>query len=207
MILENSATPQIQQSFDKDFSDFRGAVRKDTVNLKLDIVKQLGQGCSLAEIVQSLSEKYHLSTRDIYYHYSTMDKWTQYFLTAQETKQAFLTNLIRLDYIYREFSFIYQHAHDDNARLGALKGMLFTIKEKAELTNINITKKGDNTTFTWKENSLEAEELHKRVDELIKFNREPQHIRIEVVDPDDINKQLAEYESLINQEKETIKNE
>ena len=136
-----------------------------------------------------------------------MDKWTQYFLTAQETKQAFLTNLIRLDYIYREFSFIYQHAHDDNARLGALKGMLFTIKEKAELTNINITKKGDNTTFTWKENSLEAEELHKRVDELIKFNREPQHIRIEVVDPDDINKQLAEYESLINQEKETIKND
>jgi len=120
-------------SFDKDFSDFRGAIRKDTVDLKRDLIRLIGQGFNLAEIVQSLSGKYHVSQRDIYYHYSTLDKWTQYFLTTQQAKQDFLSSCIRLDYIYRSFSFLYLNSSDTNVKLGALNGMLRTIRDKAEL--------------------------------------------------------------------------
>jgi len=116
-----------------------------------------------------------------------MPKWTQYFLTVQESKQTYLTTLIKLDWIYRELSFVYQHAKDDNAKIGSLKGMLFTIKEKAELTNIAVQQSPDEIKLSWQSGSAETQELLKRCDELVKISREPsgevKHI-IEIVDPD-----------------------
>ena len=186
-ISPTASTTETLVTFDKDFTDFKGVLRKDTVNLKLDMIKQVGQGFSLVEIVQSLHEKYKRSKRTIYYHYSTLDAWTQYFLTVKQSKHAYLTALIRLDYIYREFSFIHQTSKDNCSKLGALKGMLFTLKEKADLTGISIKRKGDETEVSWKLDSTDNEILMvlKKYDDLIKAEAS-RRISIEVIDPDDV---------------------
>lgn len=137
MMQSQQASLAKQQDFSNDFAVFASAARKDTVDLKLDILKMQGQGFSTAEIVQSLTAKYGLKQGDIYYHIRSMPKWKQFFVTAMEGKEAYQNNLTRLDYIYRELSFLYQHAQTDIIKLGCLNSMAKTIIGKADLIKNN----------------------------------------------------------------------
>ena len=97
---------------------------QNVTEIRLEILKNEGQGYTKAETVKNISEKLHVSRQDVYYHYGIRDKWQGDFLdfkNACELKQIIVS---RLNHVYREGSFQYLHADNSNAKVGALRLML-----------------------------------------------------------------------------------
>jgi len=106
------------------------------LELKTELLKMEGAGFSKADIVQELHTKFKVATKTVYYYYRTRHEWQPAILGLAAGKEAFHQTLNRLDYIYQKFSYVHLQAHDDNNKIGALKGMLETTLKKAELTGI-----------------------------------------------------------------------
>jgi hypothetical protein len=93
-----------------------------TVEIRLQLLKDVGAGLSKRETIKHLSEKFHITESAGYYHFASKNKWLDSYLNFD--KDALFEVKTRFNYIYREASFQYLHAQNDNARIGYLRTML-----------------------------------------------------------------------------------
>jgi hypothetical protein len=109
---------------------------KNRLEYKTDLLQMEGQGFTRAETVQYLADKHHVSTKLGYYYFKTRARWQPEILGLEDAKDGYHQTLNRLEYIYRRFSVIATTAPEYSNRVGALKGMLETVRTKAEITGV-----------------------------------------------------------------------
>jgi hypothetical protein len=98
------------------------------LEIKTDLLKKDGKGFSRAEVVKDLSQKYHLSPRDIYHYYENMSKWLPEILGYQNAKQHWLRCMARLETIYSAAGFYRFQGSSDIVRIQALKIQLECVR-------------------------------------------------------------------------------
>jgi hypothetical protein len=96
--------------------------------IKRDLLKKDGEGFSRAEVVKDLSQKYHVSSRDIYYYYENMSKWLPEILGYQNAKQHWLRCMARLETIYSAAGFYRFQGSSDVVKIQALKIQLECVR-------------------------------------------------------------------------------
>lgn len=92
--------------------------------IRLEILKKQSEGYSRAETVQLLKETHKVPRSTSQYHFKRMPKWITAFIDLKNSE--ILQGKLANNYwqIIREASFQYQHAKDDNARIGYLRTKL-----------------------------------------------------------------------------------
>jgi hypothetical protein len=100
-------------------------VTQQTVEIRAELLKKIGEGYNRAEIIKYLSEKFGVSKADGYYHYSCINKWKDQY--GAFDKDLLFNVKARYNHIYKEASFQYLHCNSDNARIGYLRTMLEAI--------------------------------------------------------------------------------
>jgi len=98
------------------------------LEIKTDLLKEDGEGFSKAEVVKDLSQKYHVSPRDIYHYYENMSKWLPEILGYQNAKQHWLRCMARLETIYSAAGFYRFQGSSDVVRIQALKIQLECVR-------------------------------------------------------------------------------
>lgn len=96
----------------------------NTVELRLQLLKDIGEGLSTRETVKHLSEKFGITQSGAYYHFENKDKWIGQYSDLTQSKNLLFQLFHRFNYVYREASFQYLHSQNDNARIGYLRTML-----------------------------------------------------------------------------------
>jgi hypothetical protein len=140
------------------------------LEIKLDLLKKDGEGFSKAEVVTDLSQKYHVSPRDIYHYYENMAKWLPEILGYQNAKQHWLRCMARLETIYSAAGFYRFQGSSDVVRIQALKIQL-------ECVRTMITKSGFDYTRL---NELNAETIEDREEqdrEKLVYEALPDHVK------------------------------
>ena len=123
---------------------------QSTVEIRLELLKKIGEGFNKRETVKHLQETFGITEQGAYYHFRTKDKWLPQYC-AFDADFSFQVKQ-RFNHIYREASFRYLHAEGDNARIGFLRTMIEANSKcaeylpKDELADTNIS-------VGWKANS------------------------------------------------------
>ena len=94
------------------------------IQRRLELLKMEGLGFNQAEIVKQLSEKYHCSTRAIYYDFERRPGWQPTLLQLADHEKILLKVINRYEQIYRQAAFKCLTADNENVWIGALKVML-----------------------------------------------------------------------------------
>jgi hypothetical protein len=164
------------------------------LDVKTELLKLEGAGFTRPEIIDQLSEKFHVSPRTIRYYYRTRYKWQPEITGLASAKAAYHQALNRLEHIYRKFSLILLQASEDNAKIGALKGMLETQWKKAMISGVL-------TPNTATEESHESQDL--AYDEALKnLTLEEQDIVIKAVEV--VRRKREQIQQHHNQENERV---
>ena len=121
----------------------------NTVEIRLELLKKIGEGFNKTETSKYLAEKFGLTLNGAYYHFRTKDKWLPQYC-AFDSDFSFQVKQ-RFNHIYRESSFRYLHAENDNARIGYLRTMLEANRKCAEYLPDELA--DTNVSVGWKENS------------------------------------------------------
>ena len=113
---------------------------------RLELLKMEGEGFSKCEIVNDLSVKYQVSTRQIYNDFENRKKWQpriQMIDSLLAVKNRYLQ-------IYREASFLFLHSTNENSKLGALNTMLVANHHLAEIIPFDESEQKD-ISLSWKD--------------------------------------------------------
>ncbi len=103
-----------------------------TVELRLDLLKKIGEGYNKTEIVKYLTKKFSISKSGAYYHFKHIEDWIGQYCNFSDSKYLVFSIKNRFNYIYREASFHCLHAQSDNARIGYLRVMMEANKQLSE---------------------------------------------------------------------------
>ena len=138
---------------------------RETVDIRLQLLRDIGAGLSKRETVKHLTEKFGITTSGAYYHFETRSKWLPQYANfdrdfAFQVKQRF-------NYIYREACFQYLHSQNDNAKIGYLRTMLEANSKCAEfLPEDAKDEKPDGYILTWQE--PEWMKKYRNIEEILK---------------------------------------
>ena len=130
-----------------------------TVEIRLELLKKIGEGYSKRETVKWLKDKFGITESGAYYHFASRDKWLGQY-SAFDREFAFQVKQ-RFNYIYREASFQYLHAKEDNAKIGYLRTMLEANRQCAEYLPKDLDVNPEVINVKWQQsikNSLQREE-------------------------------------------------
>ena len=103
-------------------------MQQNTVEIRLELLKKIGQGFSERETVKHLTEKFGITESGAYYHFQTRDKWIGQYTDLSKAEELQFQVFQRYNYVYREASFQYQHCQEHNARIGYLRTMIDAVK-------------------------------------------------------------------------------
>jgi len=103
-----------------------------TVELRLQLLKDIGTGLSKAETVQHLQEKFNVGRSTAYYHFQTKDRWLKDYGDFSNAKELQFQILTQFQHINREASFEYLNTNDPNAKIGFLRVRLEALSKMAE---------------------------------------------------------------------------
>ena len=123
----------------------------NTVEIRLELLKKIGEGLSTRETVKHLQEKFGITASGAYYHFETRNKWLGQYCNF-DADYAFQVKQ-RFNHIYREASFQYQHATEDNARIGYLRTMLEANSKCADYLPAGEGDGANSISVGWKTNS------------------------------------------------------
>jgi hypothetical protein len=87
---------------------------------RTDLLSLLSKGIKLKDAVDTLSEKYQVSPRDVYHDWEKREQWTRQ-ITRQKDPSYFDILLTGLQEIIRESWYLAKTADNDNAKVGALR--------------------------------------------------------------------------------------
>lgn len=104
----------------------------NTVEIRLQLLKDVGEGLSKAETVKDLIEKFNITKSAAYYHFKTKDKWFKNYGDFSNSKNLVFELLSQLNYVNREASFQYLQAKDQNTKIGFLRVRLDALSKLAE---------------------------------------------------------------------------
>jgi hypothetical protein len=126
-----------------------------TVELRLELLKKVGEGFSNREVVKHLVEKFGVTKNGVYYHFRTLNRWISQYSDLSNTRNLQFQVFQRYNHVYRETSFQYVHCQDHNARIGYLRTMLEAIKCLREFLPTETAPAGvDEIRLRWEEPKL-----------------------------------------------------
>ncbi len=102
----------------------------NTLERRLELLKDEGNGLNKREIVQDLTQKFHCSDSAVYNDFATRSVWQP---LVQEITASLFKIQNRHEQLYRKASFMYTQAKNDRARIAALNLMRQINVELAQL--------------------------------------------------------------------------
>jgi hypothetical protein len=147
----------------------------NSVEIRLELLKKVGEGNTKRETVKYLVNKFGITEQTAYYHFRTRDKWLSQY--CDFNKDFVFQVQQRFNHVYREASFQYLHAKEDNARIGYLRTMLEANSKLGEYVSKDAKNNIDKITLQWKERSdsiQEALRQEKQFDEWCISNLSPE---------------------------------
>ena len=103
-----------------------------TVEIRLQLLKDIGSGLSKAETVKHLNDKFGISTSAAYWHFKNKHKWLKDYADYSNANELLFRVLTQLENINREASFQYLQTSDANAKIGFMRVRLEAISKIAE---------------------------------------------------------------------------
>lgn len=107
-----------------------------TVEIRLQLLKDVGAGFSMHETVKHLIEKFQISRSAAYYHFKTRDRWLKDYADFSDSRNLLFQVLTQLNYVNREASYQYLQTADPNAKIGFLRVRLDALGKLAEYSVI-----------------------------------------------------------------------
>jgi hypothetical protein len=95
-----------------------------------------------------LTEKFSITKQGAYYHFNTKEEWLPQY-SGFDADFAFAIRQ-RFNYIYREATFQYLHAQNDNAKVGYLRVMLEANSKCSDFTP-DLPQQNIKYELSWKE--------------------------------------------------------
>jgi len=135
---------------------------RNTVEIRLKLLKMQGLGFSKMETVKHLSEKFDITVSGAYYHFETIDKWIDQYLDFKNIKEFQFNILNQFNQINREASFQYLHTADPNAKIGFLRTRLAAVDKLAKYAGFS------------PDAQVEVPDLNNKINKIIEFSREEQ---------------------------------
>ena len=99
-------------------------MRQTVLERRVELLRMEGSGFSTNEIVNYLSEKYHVCERQVYYDYERRKTWQTLIQQLADPDKFLLKIINRYEQIYQKASLLQLQADNDNAKIGALRTML-----------------------------------------------------------------------------------
>ncbi len=96
----------------------------ETDKRRLELLKHEAMGCSQAEILGLLCDKFGCSPRTVYNDFETRTSWQPILLSVQKPEDVQLKVANRFDWIYRQASVRAYSTSNESVKLGALNTML-----------------------------------------------------------------------------------
>jgi len=125
------------------------------VQRRTKLLKLEGEGYDRADITKLLSQEFQVSERTLSRDFQLRHEWQPQLTSMTDRVQAYHSILNRFDQVYKKASFKYQHAHNENVQIAALKIMLDSLSRIKELANVSAAQ-GDSTNeieLSWKKDT------------------------------------------------------
>jgi hypothetical protein len=107
-----------------------------TVEIRLQLLKDVGAGFSKHETVKHLIDRFRISRSAAYYHFKTKDRWLKDYADFSDSRNLLFQVLTQLNYVNREASYQYLQTADPNAKIGFLRVRLDALGKLAEYSVI-----------------------------------------------------------------------
>ena len=163
---------------------------RDTVKIRLKLLKMQGLGFSKRETVKHLSETFKISESAGYYHFATRDRWISQYFDFNDKEELKFNILNQFNQINREASFQYLHTSDHNAKIGFLRTRLAAVDKLAKYAGFS------------SDTQLAVPDLNAEINKIIAFSREEEVTKelLESLSKEEINK-LCEAEEILQKAK------
>jgi len=163
---------------------------RNTVEIRLKLLKMQGLGFSKMETVKHLSEKFDITVSGAYYHFETIDKWIDQYLDFKNIKEFQFNILNQFNQINREASFQYLHTADPKAKIGFLRTRLAAVDKLAKYAGFS------------PDAQVEVPDLTNKINKIIEFSREEQVTKelLESLSKEEFDK-LVEAEKILQKAK------
>ncbi len=103
-------------------------MRQQTVEIRLELLKKIGQGFSQKETCKHLMETFGITESGARYHFRTKKRWIKDYINLGNVENLQQQLFQHFNHIYREASFHYLNCQDHNGRIGYLRTMLEAAK-------------------------------------------------------------------------------
>jgi len=163
---------------------------RNTVEIRLKLLKMQGLGFSKRETVKHLSETFKISESAGYYHFATRDRWISQYLDFKDKEELKFNILNQFNQINREASFQYLHTADPKAKIGFLRTRLAAVDKLAKYAGFS------------PDAQVEVPDLTNKINKIIEFSREEQDTKevLESLNKEEFDK-LLEAEEILQKAK------